>query len=238
MSGLDLNDFDDDAVIKAISVKTERLRQLADDAMAQANTIVGEYREWIEGLQAIGVDSGGELKPSEGADPPPPSEPAPSPTPSAAPPSRNRPASMADKQRQVDAVVETARKLGPRQMRSAIQQESGLSEYQAKAAIGEAARVGRIEVTGKGAGTRYSVPESRKPVTEGPPADRGAKAGGDQEPTTQGRILAALQTGEATASGLGISLGLPLNEITPALGHLVHDGDVAMAKGGKYRLAA
>lgn len=191
-------------------------------------------------LEAVlrGLDSDGELKPSDGAGPPPPSVPAPSPTPSA-PPSRNRPASKQDKQRQVDVVVDVARKLGGRQGLGAITRAAtALSTYQAKSAVGEAVRLGRLEAVGKGAGTRYVATESKAPVTEGPPAGRGAKAGENQGPTVQGRILSALQMGEATAGGLGISLGLPLGEITPALGHLVHDGDVSVAKGGKYRLAA
>jgi hypothetical protein len=232
MSGLDLNDFDDSAVIAAISAKTQRLRKAFRDAEA-------EYREWVDGLEAItGVDFDPELKPSDGAGPPPPSEPAPSPTPPPAPPSRNRPASMADKQRQVDAVVEAARKLGGRVRKGQIWRELDLSDHQLASAIGEAVRLGRLEVVGKGAGTRYVAVESKAPVTEGPPKDRDPKPTGTQQPTIQGRILATLQMGEVTASGLSISLGVPLPEINGELGHLVRDGDIRMIKGGRYRLAA
>lgn len=249
MRGLDLNDFDERAVLDAIQTKTIRLREAMEGATA-------EYVEWVSGLREIGMGNGVEPgpegllvpsrpeKPGDGAASPPPSEPAPSPTPAP----RSTPA---EKALRVNAVVDAFAHF-PREWKRRVEIEpyvpGGPSVDQVKEALKTALSEGRLESQGANRWTTYRRRETMTPVSEGRPADHGPKAETEempvgmghkstvahQTPTLQGRILASLQMGQKRMEDLVGELEAPENTVRAAVGRLLREREIRTTRDHGY----
>ena len=135
-----------------------------------------------------------------------------------------------------DAVLAVLRENKAELSSTEVGRAVGLSESQAKTALGNLEALGKVKRTGKGRWTRWSLgEETRTPVSQGPGEREKGSEGAEKHGSLEGRIMQACMLEPKTMESLaGDFKDAGYSAIQAAVGKLVREGELrSRHKGGK-----